>query len=153
MPKIICFVLLALASLGARSELPVENNGRVLLYGNSFVGRLQEHGLFEAAVQMAHPEKQLEFRSLAWTGDEVGYRLRPERYSNHLRKLLDRWPANVVILGFGLNESFAGEAGVDTFREDLQSYLREMKRRHPGASLVVLSPIATEDLKLSLIHI
>ncbi|MAT31886.1 MAG: hypothetical protein CMP29_08870 [Roseibacillus sp.] len=147
MPKIICFVVLALASLGARSELPVENNGRVLLYGNSFVGRLQEHGLFEAAVQMAHPEKQLEFRSLAWTGDEVGYRLRPERYSNHLRKLLERWPANVVILGFGLNESFAGEAGVDTFREDLQSYLREMKRRHPGASLVVLSPIATEDLK------
>ncbi len=77
MPKIICFVVLALASLGARSELPVEKNGRVLLYGNSFVGRLQEHGLFEAAVQMAYPEKQLEFRSLAWTGDEVGYRLRP----------------------------------------------------------------------------
>ncbi|MBB21848.1 MAG: hypothetical protein CMN04_02990 [Roseibacillus sp.] len=147
MPKIICFVVLALASLGARSELPVEKNGRVLLYGNSFVGRLQEHGLFEAAVQMAHPEKQLEFRSLAWTGDEVGYRLRPERYSNHLRKLLDHWPANVVILGFGLNESFAGEAGADTFQQDLQSYLREMKRRHPGASLVVLSPIATEDLK------
>ena len=147
MPKIICFVVLALASLGARSELPVEKNGRVLLYGNSFVGRLQEHGLFEAAVQMAYPEKQLEFRSLAWTGDEVGYRLRPERYSNHLRKLLDRWPANVVILGFGLNESFAGEAGVGAFRQDLESYLREMKRRHPGASLIVLSPIATEDLK------
>ena len=147
MPKIICFVVLALASLGARSELPVEKNGRVLLYGNSFVGRLQEHGLFEAAVQMAYPEKQLEFRSLAWTGDEVGYRLRPERYSNHLTKLLDRWPANVVILGFGLNESFAGEAGVGAFRQDLESYLREMKRRHPGASLIVLSPIATEDLK------
>ena len=31
MPKIICFVVLALASLGARSELPVEKNGRVLL--------------------------------------------------------------------------------------------------------------------------
>jgi len=143
MSKIICFVVLALASLVARSELPVEKGGRVLLYGNSFVGRLQEHGLFEAAVQMAHPEKKLEFRSLAWTGDEVGYRLRPERYSNHLRKLLDRWPANVVILGFGLNESFAGEAGVDTFRQDFKSYLREMKRRHPGASLIVLSPIAT----------
>ncbi len=147
MSKIICFVVLALASLVARSELPFEKSGRVLLYGNSFVGRLQEHGLFEAAVQMAHPEKELEFRSLAWTGDEVGYRLRPERYSNHLRKLLDRWPANMVILGFGLNESFAGEAGVGTFRQDLQSYLREMKRRHPGASLIALSPIATEDLK------
>ena len=139
--------MLVLASLVARSELTLEKHGRVLLYGNSFVGRLQEHGLFEAAVQMAHPDKKIEFRSLAWTGDEVGYRLRPERYTNHLRKLLDRWPADVVILGFGINESFAGEAGIDAFRQDLQSYLREMKRRHPGASLVVLSPIATEDLK------
>ena len=31
MSKIICFVVLALACLVARSELPVERNGRVLL--------------------------------------------------------------------------------------------------------------------------
>ena len=72
MSKVICFFVLVLAFLVARSKLPVEENGRVLLYGNSFVGRLQEHGLFEAAVQIAHPEKQLEFCRLAWTGDGVG---------------------------------------------------------------------------------
>lgn len=146
MLKIICIIALGLTTLVARSEFQIGENGRVLLYGNSFVERLQEHGLFEAAVQMAHREKNLEFRSLAWTGDEVGYRLRPERYVSHLRKLLDRWPANVVILGFGLNESFGGAALVDAFRRDLEGYLREMERRHPDAALIILSPIATEDL-------
>ena len=96
---------------------------------------------------MAHSDKKLEFRSLAWTGDEVGYRLRPERYVNHLKKLLDQWPAKLVILGFGLNESFAGENGLAKFRADLTGYLKEIERRHPDARVILLSPIATEDLK------
>lgn len=57
MSKVICFFCWYLPVWLLAPKLPVEENGRVLLYGNSFVGRLQEHGLFEAAVQMAHPEK------------------------------------------------------------------------------------------------
>ena len=126
---------------------PTFNKGdRVLLYGNSFIERLQEHGLFEANLQLAHPGKNLEFRSLAWTGDEVGYRLRPERYVNHLGKLLEKWPANHVILGFGMNESFAGVDGIPRFRTDLDGYLNEIRRRHPDAGIILLSPTAVEDL-------
>ncbi len=147
MYKIIYILLLGFLSQVARGELSFGKGDRVLLYGNSFIERLQAHGLFEASLQLAHPGKNLEFRSLAWTGDEVGYRLRPERYVNHLNKLLTRWPAKVVVLGFGINESFAGPEGIGAFRSDLDGYLREMERRHPGAEIVVLSPIATEDLK------
>ena len=147
MYKIICILLLCFLGQVARAELGFRKGDRVLLYGNSFIERLQAHGLFEACLQLAHPEKNLEFRSLAWTGDEVGYRLRPERYVNHLNKLLTSWPAKVVILGFGINESFAGPEGIGAFRSDLDGYLREMERRHPGAEIVVLSPIATEDLR------
>ncbi|MFT5131223.1 MAG: glucose/arabinose dehydrogenase, partial [Rhodothermales bacterium] len=114
-----------------------------LLYGNSFIERLQEHGEFEAALQLAQPDKKLRLRSLAWTGDQVGYRLRPERYTTHLKRLLDKWPADTVILGFGLYESFGD---LPRFRSDLSTYLDEMARRHPDARIIVLSPIATEDL-------
>ena len=86
----------------ARAELNFNEGDRILLYGNSFVERMQQNGFFEAALQLAHSEKKIELRSLAWTGDELGYRLRPERYVNHLKKLLDRWSADHVILGFGL---------------------------------------------------
>ncbi|MDP7656010.1 MAG: SGNH/GDSL hydrolase family protein, partial [Roseibacillus sp.] len=147
MKKIIFIILLGFLSQFAQAGLSLREGDRILLYGNSFIERLQTHGLFEASLQLAHPEKNLECRSLAWTGDEVGYRLRPERYVNHLKKLLNKWPANVVILGFGSNESFAGPEGTSGFRRDLDGYIDEIQRRHPGVVIVVLSPIATENLK------
>ena len=98
MSRILFFASSCLLMLQARAELQFKNGDRILLYGNSFVERLQEDGRFEASLQLANSAKKLEFRSLAWTGDEVGYRLRPERYVNHLKKLLAEWPANFVIL-------------------------------------------------------
>ncbi|MCP4849950.1 MAG: hypothetical protein GY899_18580 [Verrucomicrobiaceae bacterium] len=147
MKKSIFLLLLVLMAQVSRAGIEFKKGDRILCYGNAFMERLQGHGLFEANLQLAHPEKNLELRSLAWTGDEVGYRLRPERYVNHLKKLLEKWPPNVVILGFGGNESFAGARGIARFRSDLDGYLDEMKRRHPGAAIIVLSPLATEDLK------
>ena len=91
-----------------QARLEFNKGDRVLLYGNSFVERLQEHGLFEANMQLAHPDKDLEFRSLAWTGDEVDYRLRPNGYANHLRDMLNTWPTDVVLACFGMNESTRG---------------------------------------------
>ena len=128
------------------AEVRFKEGDRVLLYGNSFIERMQQNGFFEAALQLANPQKGIELRSLAWTGDELGHRLRPERYVNHLNKLLNQWPADHVILGFGLYESFAGDPGIEKFKADLNGYLDEMKRRHPEANVILLSPIATEDL-------
>ncbi len=74
-------VLLGLFVLAsARGEVAFQPDDTVLCYGNSMVERLSEHGELEALVQLAHPDKKLRFRSFAWTGDEVGYRLRPEGY-------------------------------------------------------------------------
>ncbi|MDP6859567.1 MAG: SGNH/GDSL hydrolase family protein, partial [Verrucomicrobiales bacterium] len=130
----------------ARAEIKFNEGDRVLLYGNSFIERMQQNGFFEAALQLANPGKGIELRSLAWTGDELGHRLRPERYVNHLKKLLDKWPADYVILGFGLYESFAGTSGIESFKADLNGYLDEMKRRHSEAQVILLSPIANEDM-------
>ena len=146
MSRILFFASYCLLILQAHAQLQFEKGDRILLYGNSFVERLQEDGRFEASLQLAHPDKKLEFRSLAWTGDEVGYRLRPERYVNHLKKLLAEWPANFVILGFGMNESFGGNVGLGEFQRDLNGYLNEMQRRHPEAKVLLLSPIAVEKL-------
>ena len=117
----------------------------ILFYGNAMVERLLESGDLEARLQLAHPGKKLRLRSLAWTGDEVGYRLRPEGYVEHLKTLLAAWPAQVVVLGYGMNESFAGAPGLAAFRSQYQVYLREIARLHPGAKLVLLSPLAVDE--------
>jgi hypothetical protein len=68
------------------------------------VERLLDHGELEAHLQLASGKDRLHVRSIAWTGDEVGWRLRPEGYVP----------------------------------------LRQIARLHPGAKLVLLSPIAVE---------
>ena len=128
----------------ARAEVALPQDAHVLFYGNALVERLLEHGELEARVQIATRGKNVHFRSLAWTGDEVANRLRAEGYAAHMKDLLAAWPANVVVLGYGGNESFAGGAGLPAFRSALSGYLDQLSRLHPGAAFVILSPIATE---------
>ena len=78
----------------------VPNDGVTLFYGNSFVERLQEDGTFEALMQAAQPGKRIQYRSLAYTGDEVGFRIRPSRFGEHLsyfRKAIHRQPCRDVL--------------------------------------------------------
>ena len=128
----------------ASAAIPLAKDDTILFYGNSMVERLLESGHLEAHLQLAHPEKNLRVRSLAWTGDEIDYRLRAEGYVEHLKTLLAKWPANVVVLGYGMNESFGGAAGLAEFRSQFEAHLRDIARLHPQAKLVLLSPIAVQ---------
>ncbi len=147
-------IVLVVSSLPVKAEgmsALQEKEATILFYGNSMVERLLESGEMEARVHLAMPNKNLHFRSLAWTGDEVGCRLRAEGYAAHMKELLAVWPARVVVLGYGMNESYAGKAGLPAFREALSGHLDQLGRLHPGAQFVLLSPIQGtrfEDVKL-----
>ena len=138
------FVFSLLAPVTARAQIAFQPGDTLLFYGNSMIERLAEHGELEALIQLVHSDKKLHFRSFAWTGDEVGYRLRPEGYEAYMKALLKEWPAKVVIVGFGMNEAFAGPAGLADFRKQLDGYLDQIARLHPGAKLVLLAPTAVE---------
>ncbi|MEY2600264.1 MAG: hypothetical protein RLZZ142_2523, partial [Verrucomicrobiota bacterium] len=132
----------AQTSLGDESQPKGET---ILFYGNGMVERLLEGGELEARLQLSHPKGDLRVRSLAWTGDEVGYRLRPEGYVEHLKGLLEVWAPNTVVMGFGNLESFGGDEGLGQFLRDWEKYLKEIRRLHPAAKLVFLSPIAVQN--------
>lgn len=142
-----CFfpLLFLLTAASAPAEIPFQSGDHILLYGNSMVERLMEQGELQARVHLALPGKALHFRSFAWTGDEVAHRMRAEGYAAHMKELLAQWPAKVVITGFGMNEAFAGAAGLAAFRTAADGYLDQLARLHPGAKLLVLSPTAVED--------
>ncbi|MDF2378161.1 MAG: ThuA domain-containing protein [Verrucomicrobiales bacterium] len=126
------------------TKVAKEGNDTILFYGNSMIERLLEHGELEARLQIALPDEKLKIRSLAWTGDEVGNRLRLEGYAKHMKNLLAEWPANTIVLGYGMNEAFAGEEGLAEFREHYAAHLKQLSNLHPGASFVLLSLISTE---------
>ena len=123
----------------------VANDGVTLFYGNSFVERLQEDGTFEALMQAAQAGKRFQFRSLAYTGDEVGFRIRPSRFGEHLAYFERQYSADRVVMCFGMNEAFAGAEGLSDFKKDLGLYIDLIKDRHPSAKLTLVSPTAVEQ--------
>ncbi|NBV85402.1 MAG: hypothetical protein EBS01_03875 [Verrucomicrobia bacterium] len=136
--------LLLLGSINGFGANEPQTSNTILFYGNSLVERLLEGGDLEARLQLSQPASELHVRSLAWTGDEVGHRLRPEGYAEHMKQLIQKWPARTVVIGFGNNESFGGAAGLGQFRKDWETFLKEIARLHPGANVVLLSPIAVQ---------
>ena len=143
--KTICSAVCSLASFSsAIGCVSLEKGDTLLFYGNSLVERLFEEGGMEANLQLAHAGLQLRLRSLAWTGDEVGNRWRAEGYAEHLKNLIERWPAQVVVVGFGMNESFGGVEGVSGFQSQWEVFLKQLQRQHPGAQVVLLAPTAME---------
>ena len=143
--KLICGISCGLVGTSeASASVSLKQGATLLFYGNSLVERLFEQGGMEANLQLAHPELQLRLRSLAWTGDEVGNRWRAEGYAEHLKNLIERWPAQVVVVGFGMNEAFGGGEGVAAFQAQWEVFLRQLQRLHPGAQLVLLAPTAME---------
>ena len=59
--------------------------------------------------------------------------------------------ADVIFAFFGYNESYAGEAGLPKFKQDLESFIKHtLAQKYNGRGapkLVVFSPIAHEYLK------
>ena len=54
----ISFVLL-LFCIPAKASIQFNEGDRILLYGNSFIERMQQNGFLEATIQLAHPGKKI----------------------------------------------------------------------------------------------
>jgi len=124
---------------------PVNSSGLTLFYGNSFIERLQEDGTLEALLHAASPEKRQQFRSLAYTGDEVGFRIRPAKFGAHLGYISNQLRGDRVVMAFGMNEAFSGGEGLAGFSKSLEAYVTMIKGRHPGSEFILVSPTAVAE--------
>jgi hypothetical protein len=141
-----------LASQGALAEekpLTLPDNPRVAFIGNTFVERDAEQGYFETRLILAFPEKEIVFRNLGWSGDTVRGEARagfgqPVDGFNRLAKHIAELRPNMIFLNYGLNESYAGPAGLAAFESDLAKLLDVLAK--DGAAVVVFSIMAQENL-------
>jgi putative heme-binding domain-containing protein len=136
---------------------------------------MQHDGWLETMLQSRFPEHKLVFRNLGFSGDELNLRLRSMSFGTPDQWLAGSAPvpqpnklvtrhgvrenrlettntkADVVFAFFGYNESFAGPAGLDAFKTDLNNFIKHtLAQKYNGKStprLVLFSPIAQEDLK------
>ncbi|MCB1231769.1 MAG: SGNH/GDSL hydrolase family protein [Verrucomicrobiae bacterium] len=122
---------------------------RVVLIGSTLADRLQHFGWLELRLQLAHPDLHLSLRNMGWSGDEVALMPRPLDFGDLETHLTDQ-KADTILMCFGTNESFAGEAGLEKFRTDLRTLIERLSavsfNGESPARLVLVSPIAQEQL-------
>lgn len=133
------------------TKLPLQlrSGSRIALIGNTLFERAQLFGVFESMLHQRFPEQQLIVRNLAWSADEVDLQPRPDNFAD-LEQHLTHERADVVLVAFGFNESFAGIAGLDGFQRSLSEFVLKLRSSafngETGPQVVLVSPIANENV-------
>ncbi len=120
----------------------------IVIVGSASAERMQRFGYFEALLTAQYPDSALTFRNLAWSGDEVTLRPRPLNFGSLEVNLAHQQP-DVVLMFFGTNESFAGPAGLDDYRETLYDLAAKVRAQRFNAvappRVMLISPTAQEE--------
>jgi len=150
----VVLVGLGLAGSGPETlagEPPFEwrDGDRVVLVGDDLVERDQQFGYLETRVVAANPGKRITFRNLGWAGDTAAGLARsgfdpPTVGTRRLRELVAAHRPTVLIVGYGMADSFAGPAGLPAFTANLDALL-DAAATEP-TRVIFLSPVAHEDL-------
>lgn len=163
-PRRVCCCLVALVAIlpcvalaqspsspvaGDRQPFSLADGDRVVLLGSTFIEREASHGYLEAALTSRYAGRNIQFRNLGWSGDNVFGEARA-RFGSvadgfaHLKEHVLALKPTVILVNYGANESFAGQEGLASFLagyDALLAVLDETKAR-----IVLIAPNAHEDL-------
>lgn len=140
---------LVLATTARADTLPLRDGDRIVIVGGAIVEREIFHNYFETLVTLLHPKKDIVFRNLGWSGDNVHGHSRTvfEPADTGFEKLKSQILAQkptVGLIAYGMNESFAGLAGLEDFVLGLKRTADVFLQS--GARIVFISPIRHENL-------
>jgi putative heme-binding domain-containing protein len=162
------FILLTSVVGRARAQAPppfeLRDGDRVVLLGDTLIEREQHYGYLELALTTRFPERNVTFRNIGWSADtpagvsRFGLSLLqaglepPDEGWKQLREQLRQLRPTVVVLGYGMASSFAGEAGLPRFVADMERLLDSIREQAAGAPVrvVILSPIAHQHAPVPL---
>jgi hypothetical protein len=133
----------------AETPTPFElrDGDRIVFLGGGFIERDQAHGYLETILTSAHPEWDLTFRNLGWSGDTVlgearaGFGKPEDGFQALVAQVKEARPT-VLLIAYGTNESFAGEPGLPRFRQSLDRLLDALAVTQ--ARMILIAPFAQE---------
>ena len=149
MKNLLClFVFIFLsASLPAGNSL-LKDGDTVVFLGGTLIERDAHEGYIETAITLANAEKNIKFRNLGWSGDTVkgesrGY-FSPNGYNDLLTKVYEAQPT-VIILTYGANAAWEGDAGLVSFEKDYKKLISDLESK-TKARFILFTPIRHEKL-------
>jgi lysophospholipase L1-like esterase len=134
---------------GDTPPFQLHDGDRVVFLGDALFERDGKYGCIETALSLAFPDSKLTFRNLGWSGDNVFARSRDyfdQQGDGYARRIahVNRLKPTVMLLAYGGNESYGGEAGLAQFAAGYRRLLDDLEKT--GARFVLLSPIRQENL-------
>jgi mono/diheme cytochrome c family protein/glucose/arabinose dehydrogenase len=154
--------------------LIVQKDSHISLIGGNLGSRMMNYGLFETEMHVRYPDYNLYIRNMCDGGDTPGFRPHASRnlpwafpgaekfqieYAKNSNseghfdspdQWLTRLKTDIIIGIFGYSESFLGKAKLDTYKAELDAFIKyTLNQKYNGKSapqLVIVSPIAFEDL-------
>lgn len=141
------FILLPYATHGqapSYTTFELKNGDRVVFLGNALVENEQAFNFLEFRLSRHWPERNITFRNLGWSGDNVFgdarsyYTSPPSAYDLLITQLTDARPTHVLI-AYGSVEAQEGDNGLEKFGQGLENLLSKIQEL--GAEAVFLSPI------------
>jgi lysophospholipase L1-like esterase len=139
----------ALAPAATPPAFEWKDGDRVVMVGDDLIERDQKYGHLETLITVANPDKTVTFRNLGWSGDTVHGHARagfgtPADGLKKLKEGVLGLKPTVLIVGYGMAESFDGPAGLPAFVSGMNSLLDDLAPTK--ARLILLSPIAHANL-------
>jgi hypothetical protein len=137
------------------AKVEFKDTERIVFLGNDFFDHEIDQCYIETLLTSRFPQKNLTFRNLGYSGDNVWCDARTlcsgwdqfgpaDQGFERLRKLLGQIKPTLVFVAYGMNESFQGQAGLEHFRDGLNRLLDMLTAG--GARVVLVSPIPHENL-------
>ena len=140
----------ATAPVATTLPLKLEKGDRIALVGNTLIDRMQLFGFFETLLHQKFPKHELIVRNLAWPADTPDLQPRPANFADQEQHLRYE-KIDVIFAGYGFNESFAGQQGLDAFQKSLTAYVRTLKAKAyngtSGPRIILVSPTANENIQ------
>jgi len=149
MQKSIVFVLLlsilsSFCKAQTTDAFELKSGDRVVFLGNSLFEDDMQFGYLELALTTRWPERNVTYRNLGWSGDNVFGDARsyvttpPSPYELLIQQLTNAKPT-VVFVAYGGIEAQEGEAELPHFKQGLNQLLDKIDQL--GAKAILVSPI------------
>src|SRR5437899_4735143 len=144
----------------AAPPFELRDGDRVVLIGDTLIEREQHYGWIELALTTGFPDRNVTFRNIGWSADTPAGDSRfglsllqaglepPDEGWKQLREQIRQLKPTVVILGYGMASSFAGEAGLPKFVAEMKRLIDTIQELagEQQVRFLILSPIRHRHL-------